>query len=43
MPLKATRERRIEWYLAFVRVCACREIPGSIKSEVEKLLRQRKR
>jgi hypothetical protein len=36
------REQRIDWHLAFVRVCACREVPGS-KSDVEKLFKRRKR
>ncbi len=42
MPLKATREQRIAWHVAHARVCACREIPASIKSDVEKLLKQRR-
>ncbi len=43
MPTKATREQWIDWHLAFVRVCGCREIPGSIKSDVDKLFKRRKR
>jgi hypothetical protein len=43
MPPKATREQRIQWHAAHARVCACRAVPGSIKSDVEKLLKQRKR
>jgi hypothetical protein len=43
MPLKATREQRIKWHAAHARVCGCRAIPGSIKPDVEKLIKARKR
>jgi hypothetical protein len=41
--MAATREQRIKWHVTHARACACREVPGSIKSEVEKLLKRRKR
>jgi hypothetical protein len=43
MPPRATREQRIRWHVAHARFCACREIPDSIKFDVEKLLKQRKK
>jgi hypothetical protein len=43
MPPAATREQRIKWHVAHVRACGCRELPDSIKSDVEKLLRIRER
>jgi hypothetical protein len=42
MPSRATREQRIKWHAAHVRVCGCREIPESIRPDVEKLLKARK-
>jgi hypothetical protein len=39
MPPKATREQRIIWHPEHAQECACREIPESIKRDVEKLLR----
>ena len=43
MPPKATREQRIKWHLAHAKACGCREVPDSIKQEVVKLLKGRKR
>ena len=43
MPPRATREQRIKWHVAHARACGCREVPGSIKAEVGKLLKPRKR
>jgi hypothetical protein len=43
MPPRATREQRIKWHVAHARVCGCREIPESIRPDVEKLLKSRKR
>jgi len=43
MPPKATREQRIEWHATHAFACACRAIPESIKPEVEKLLKLRRR
>jgi hypothetical protein len=43
MPPGATREQRIKWHVAHARACGCREVPDSIKSDVEKHLKPRKR
>jgi hypothetical protein len=43
MPPRATREQRIKWHAAHARVCGCRAIPNSIKADVEKALKARKR
>ena len=43
MPLRATREQRIKWHVAHARACSCREIPESIRADVERLLKSRKR
>ncbi|WP_324405321.1 hypothetical protein [Bradyrhizobium sp.] len=43
MPPRATREQRIRWHVAHARDCSCREIPDSIKADVEKLLKTRRR
>jgi hypothetical protein len=43
MPQRATREQRIKWHVAHARVCGCREVPDSIRAEVGKLLKPRKR
>jgi hypothetical protein len=43
MPPRATREQRIKWHVAHAQACGCREIPGSVKADVEKLLKARKR
>ena len=43
MPPRATREERVKWHVAHARACACREVPGSIKADVEKLQKARKR
>jgi hypothetical protein len=39
MPPKATRAQRIQWHVAHAKNCSCREIPDSIRPEVEKLLK----
>jgi hypothetical protein len=39
MPPKATREQRIEWHARHAAKCGCREIPDSIRQDVEKLLK----
>jgi len=39
MSPKATREQRIAWHAEHAQVCACREVPESIKRDVEKLLK----
>ena len=43
MPPRATREQRIKWHAVHARVCGCREIPESIRVDVGKLLKSRKR
>lgn len=43
MPPGATREQRVKWHAAHARACACREIPDSIRADVAKLLKTRKR
>jgi hypothetical protein len=43
MPPRPTREQRIKWHVAHARLCGCRAIPDSIKADVEKLLKARKR
>ncbi|MGY4627569.1 hypothetical protein ACVWY3_005325 [Bradyrhizobium sp. USDA 4486] len=42
MPLRARREQRIRWHVAHAQACACRGIPASIKSDVEKLVEPRR-
>ena len=37
------RQQRMEWHVAHARVCGCRAIPDSIKSDAEKLLKALKR
>jgi hypothetical protein len=43
MPPGATRQQRIKWHVAHARACGCRKIPESIRLDVEKLLKSRKR
>ncbi|MBV9456374.1 MAG: hypothetical protein JO141_02475 [Bradyrhizobium sp.] len=40
---EATREERIKWNVAHARACSCSEIPESVRAEVERLLKSRKR
>ena len=39
MPPKATRAQRIQWHAEHAAKCGCREIPESIRQDVEKLLK----
>ena len=39
MPPKATRAQRIEWHAEHAKTCGCRDIPESIRQDVEKLLK----
>ena len=39
MPRKATREQRVVWHAAHARACACRDVPESIKIDVEDRLK----
>jgi len=43
MPPKATREQRIAWHVAHAQTCACRSIPESIRDDVQKLLKSRRK
>jgi len=43
LPTKATREQRIAWYAAHAAGCGCREIPLSIRPDVLKLLKSRRK
>lgn len=43
MSPKATREQRIRWHAAHAMACGCRAVPESIKSEVEKLVKPRRK
>ena len=43
MPPQATRDQRIKWHAEHAAKCSCREIPESIRADVEKLLKARKR
>ena len=35
MPPKATLDERINWHLAHAANCGCREMPASIRKEIE--------
>ncbi|MBR1175103.1 hypothetical protein JQ617_14130 [Bradyrhizobium sp. KB893862 SZCCT0404] len=43
MPPKATREQRIAWRAAHKAACGCRDAPASIRPDVMKLLRSRRK
>ncbi|MBR1032338.1 hypothetical protein [Bradyrhizobium liaoningense] len=43
MPPKATREQRVAWHVAHAAACGCREIPLSIRPDVLKLLKSRRK
>jgi hypothetical protein len=43
MPPRMTREQRIKWHVAHARVRGCRAIPESVRADVERLLKSRKR
>ncbi|HEV2157892.1 hypothetical protein [Bradyrhizobium sp.] len=43
MPTKATREQRVAWHAAHATACGCREIPLSIRPDVLKLLKGRRK
>ncbi|WP_201760170.1 hypothetical protein [Bradyrhizobium sp. AC87j1] len=43
MPLKATRERRVAWHAAHKAACRCRDVSGSLRPDVMKLLRSRRK
>jgi hypothetical protein len=43
MPPKATQASRIKWHAAHAIACGCRAVPESIKNDVEKLSKQRRK
>jgi hypothetical protein len=43
MPPKATRDQRIKWHAAHAAACGCRAIPGSIRADVENLLKRHRK
>ncbi|BBZ97930.1 MULTISPECIES: hypothetical protein [Bradyrhizobium] len=43
MPPKATREQRVKWHAAHAAACGCRDVPASIRLDVMKLLRSRRK
>ncbi|MBR1133351.1 MULTISPECIES: hypothetical protein [Bradyrhizobium] len=43
MPPKATREQRIAWHAAHKAACGCRDVPASLRPDVMKLLRSRRK
>ncbi len=43
MPPKATRAQRIVWHAANAAACGCREIPESIRADVVKLRKSRRK
>ena len=36
MPHNPTREQRIDWHLRHAAACACREVPPSLRADVER-------
>lgn len=36
MPENATMDQRIQWHLAHQENCSCREMPDTVKREIEK-------
>jgi hypothetical protein len=43
MPPRATREQRIKWHVAHAQACGCRAVPESVKQDVAKLLKHRRK
>ncbi|MCK1745607.1 hypothetical protein IVA80_33800 [Bradyrhizobium sp. 139] len=43
MPPKAAREQRVKWHAAHNAACGCRDIPASLRFDVMKLLRSRRK
>jgi len=41
MPPNATRAQRIQWYAEHAKKCGCRDIPESIRQDVEKAVKSR--
>jgi hypothetical protein len=36
MPKNPAREQRIDWHLRHSQACSCREVPESLREEVER-------
>ncbi len=36
IPKNATMDQRIAWHKAHAKVCGCREMPASVKAEIER-------
>jgi len=43
MPPRATQQQRISWHAAHAVACGCRAIPDSIRPDVKKLLKGRRK
>jgi hypothetical protein len=41
MPPNATRAQRIQWHAEHAKKCGCRDIPESIRQDVEKAVKSR--
>ena len=41
MPKNPTLDERIQWHIEHSKNCSCREMPESIKTEIEKRLRSK--
>ena len=39
MPVKPRREQRVAWHAEHALVCGCREVPASLKADVERAKR----
>ena len=37
MPKNPTKEQRLNWHIEHAKVCACREMPDSLKNEIAKV------
>jgi len=36
MPMKSTLDQRVAWHISHARACGCREIPPTVKAEIER-------
>jgi len=43
MPTSATRDQRIKWYAAHARVCGGRAVPESVRQDVARLTKTRRK
>jgi hypothetical protein len=37
MPKNPTMEQRVQWHVAHQKACNCREVPESVKRELDKI------